>query len=317
MPISDPMRRMFVALAALLLLAATAPRPARADKASECLHGWSGPALTPGQTRIACVDDDPACDMDPTAGVCRIEVGVCLNQSDATGRCAPRELDGYQVENAQPDTDPRHVFEFQALQDQVNATALPLDPGEQDACVGPVTMFLPLEVKIRKQRASYRKSKQTLRAGVWGPEAARDDDALALRCLPAAGSDPCAQVGSTLQHLEQHVFAPTCSRDTCHTGPQSDHTLSLLPGEAFLNLVGVQPDNLVARLAGKLRVDAGDPDNSFILDKLRGDLEPDMGERMPRGLPRIPAREIALVEAWIRAGAPETGFVEGIGCQAP
>ena len=73
----------------------------------------------------------------------------------------------------------------------------------------------------------------------------------------------------------------------------------------------------MARLAGKLRVDPGNPGNSFILDKLRGDLLENEGERMPRGLPKIPAREIALVEAWIAAGAPATGFVDGIGCQAP
>jgi hypothetical protein len=90
-----------------------------------------------------------------------------------------------------------------------------------------------------------------------------------------------------------------------------------LPGESYAFLVGVQPDNLPARMAGKLRVDPGDPENSFLLDKLRGTLAPDEGERMPRALAKLPAREIALVEAWIAAGAPAAGFVPELGCQGP
>lgn len=317
-PISDPMRAAPRALLAALALALAAPGAAEAAAADECLHGFAGGAVpTVGKQRIRCVDGDPACDDEPLPGVCRIDVGVCLNRTDPSGRCAGRDLESYLVDNVQPDTDPRHIFEFQALQDLVNSVGLPLAAAESDECLGPVAMLLPLEVRIKKGGARYAPSKQKLHGTVRGLEGEQDDDKLPLQCVPASGSDPCAGVTSTLDHLERHVFAPTCSRDTCHSGPQSQHSLSLLPGESYAFLVGVQPDNLPARMAGKLRVDPGNPDNSFLLDKLRGTLAVNEGERMPRSLPRLPAREIALVEAWIAAGAPAAGFVPGLGCQAP
>lgn len=322
-PICDPMRsaasRRLLLAALALALAAPAAGPASAAKArSRCLHAFEGPAIpAAGKPKVRCVDNDPACDSDPTPGRCRIEVSVCLNRSDPSGRCTSAELDGYVIDNVHPDTDPRHVFEFQALQDLVNSVALPVDAEDTDECVGPVSIVLPLEVRIAKRGAKYAKSKQKLHGRVRGPGGARDDDKLPMKCVPAPGFDPCAGVTSTLDHLERHVFAPTCSRDTCHSGPQLEHTLSLLPGEAHANLVDVLPDNLAARLAGKKRVDPGNPDNSFLLDKLRGTLGPDEGVRMPHSLKRLPKREIALVEAWIAAGAPASGFVPGIGCQAP
>jgi hypothetical protein len=306
--------RFFLALALAL---SGSPETARASKVLECLHALTSPALAPGAKKIKCVDNDPACDVDPAVGVCRIQVGACVNTMDASGRCTPRDLDSYLVANVQPDTDARHVFEFMALQDAVNSMALPADPEDVDQCVGPIEMWLPLEVKIGKKSAAYKKSKQTVKATVHAQDATTDADALPIQCVPAPGSDPCDQVTSTLQHLEKHVFAPTCSRQTCHSGPQSDHSLSLIEGESHLNLVGIMPDNLQARLAGKLRVAAGDLGRSFILDKLRGDLLENEGDRMPRGLAKIPNGKIALVEAWIAAGAPATGFVDGDACGTP
>jgi hypothetical protein len=306
-------------LAALALLGlALGARPASAAADEECLHAFSAAALpATGRPRIRCTDNDPACDADPTLGVCQIAVGVCLNASDASGRCAPRELDAYEIENVQPDSEAGHDFEFQTLQDAVTSLGMPVDPDELDVCVGPVAQVLHLAVRVGTKGARFGKGKEKLHGTVGGPDGADDEDTLPLTCLPAKGTDACQGATSTLDFLERRVFAPTCSRDTCHVGPQSDHTLSLLPSEAHLNLVGVQPDNVTARRAGKLRVDPGNPDNSFLLDKLRGTLDPDEGERMPRGLAKTSGREIALIEAWIAAGAPATGFVAGPGCQGP
>jgi hypothetical protein len=313
----ERMGRVSALAAGLLLAAAVPPAAALAGKAEECLQVLGSPALPLGGKKIKCVDNDPACDVDPTVGVCRVPVGVCLNATDPTGRCAPRDLDSYLVANVQPDTDARHVFEFMTLQDAVSSMALPADSDDVDECVDPIEMWLPLEVKIGKKKAAYKKTKLTVSATVHAQDATTDVDALPIQCVPAPGSDPCDQVTSTLQHLEKHVFAPTCSRQTCHSGPQSDHSLSLIEGESHLNLVGIMPDNLQARLAGKLRVAAGDPGRSFLLDKLRGDLLENEGEPMPRGLKKITNGEIALVEAWIAAGAPAAGFVEGDACGNP
>ena len=38
------------------------------------------------------------------------------------------------------------------------------------------------------------------------------------------------------------------------------------------------------------------------------------GERMPRGLKRLDPLRIQLVQDWIAAGAPATGFVSAVGC---
>lgn len=81
--------------------------------------------------------------------------------------------------------------------------------------------------------------------------------------------------------------------------------------------LGVPPTNLAAQTAGKLRVDPGNPANSFILDKLNGTLLPGEGDRMPLQLKRLPDNAIQLVEEWVAAGAPETGFVAPSGCPGP
>jgi hypothetical protein len=314
------------ALAVCLLAAASGPpAPAAAQlvrgggaRARDCLAEFAA-AAAGGTRRIRCVDNDPACDADAALGACRFEVGVCLNASDPElPGCAPGDLESYLVENVQPDTDPRHVFEFQALQDAVDLLGLPLGPADTDACTGAVAMRLPLEVRIRRGGARYRKLARTLRASARGPGGVADEDALPMACLPAKGADPCSGITSTLDQIERHVFeGEGCSRQTCHNAPQSPHGLALLPGETFAALVGVEPANVSARLAGKLRVDPGRPANSYLVDKLRGRLSSDEGARMPKDLPALPEREIRLVEAWIEAGAPAAGFVGELGCPGP
>ena len=106
-------------LALVALLAAPGPAGA-GERAADCLAAFAASA-SDGR-RIRCVDGDPACDTDPTPGVCRFEVSVCLNVPDPELRCAPQELEHFEVENVQPDTDPHHDFEFGALQTAVTAS---------------------------------------------------------------------------------------------------------------------------------------------------------------------------------------------------
>lgn len=297
----------------LPLLAFAAALPAGAgERATECLAAFV--ASAGDGRRIRCVDGDPACDLDPAPGVCRFDVSVCLNVPDPKLRCAPQELERYDVENVQPDTDPRHDFEFETLQTAVDVLGFPIDAAETGVCSGPVAMILPLEVRVRKDGARYRSFAKTLRADAFGPGDPLDRDALPMKCLPARGSDPCAGVGSTFEQIERHVFTG-CTRDTCHNAPGGGHTLALVAGEAYSNLVGVTPNSSTAAAAGRLRVDPGDADNSFLLHKLRGTLVPGEGARMPRDLPKLPEKKIRLIEAWIEAGAPATGFVPGLGCR--
>jgi hypothetical protein len=299
-------------LLVLLALLASAPAARAGERATECLAAFAPSAGD--ARRIRCVDGDPACDADPTPGVCRFDVAVCLNVADPQLRCTPQDLERYDVENVQPDTDPRHDFQFETLQTAVNVLGFPIGAAETDVCTGPVAMVLPLEVRVRRRGARYRSFAKTLRADTYGPADPLDHDELPMKCLPAEGADPCAGVTSTLDQLERHVFTG-CTRDTCHNAPGGGHTLTLLPGQAFENLVGVTPSNGIAAAAGKLRVDPSNPDNSFLLHKLRGTLGPGEGARMPRDLPKLPAKKLELVAAWIEAGAPATGFAPGVGCQ--
>lgn len=324
MPILPGMRR-FPALVSLFLAAALGP-PASGQvrgggpKATDCLTQFVAPAnKPPGRPRkVRCVDGDPACDAEPAPGICHIAVDVCFNAlTPDLPDCQPRELEFYEVRNVQPDTDPRHDFEFQALEDQAGAFVLPVAANEMDACTGPVTMILKMPARVKKSGARFQKAKEMLETAALGPGGWRDDDRLSMHCIPDKAVDACAGVTSTFDQLQQHVFDRSCNRQTCHSAAQLEHTLSLAPGEAYAALVGAAPDDGTALAAGKARVFPGDLSRSYLLDKLRGDLGPTQGLRMPRDLPRLPRKTLRLVEEWIEAGAPETGFVSSIGCQGP
>jgi hypothetical protein len=309
----------------LLAVAATtgATTPGGGSKLTDCLAEFAGtPANRPAThpRDIRCVDGDATCDEDPTPGVCGFHVGVCLNVTDAAfPACAPADLEGYAVENEQPDTNPRHDFDFQGLEDELVFLTLPVAASQQNVCTANVPMSVYLPVRFQKGGAAWRKGKKTIRATLTGENPAIvDEDKMKLTCLPAEGSSPCDGVTSTFDQIQQTIFTPvSCARSTCHNTAQEPHNMSLAPDEAYGYLVGVSPTNLVAQNAGKLRVDPGNPANSFILDKLHGTLLPGEGDPMPLQLKRLPDNAIRLIEEWITAGAPATGFVAPSGCPGP
>lgn len=302
---------------ALAVAPAAALVPGGGAPTTDCLVEFGGtPATHPAKKprEIRCVDNDPTCDGDPDRGACQFTVAACLNVTDpALPLCGPADLEEFFVENEQPDTNPLHDFDFQALEDQVTFSLLPLEASQQNVCSSGVAMSIYLPIRIRNGGASWTKGRKILRT-----EAGADADKLRMRCLPAPDTTPCDEVTSTFDQIQRMVFHPTsCGRSTCHNVRQGEHDLSLAPGEAFANLVGVPPANVVAAAAGKLRVDPGHPENSFLLDKVRGALAAGEGVQMPYGLKKLPSLTVRLLEEWIAAGAPETGFVAPTGCPAP
>ena len=110
-----------------------------------------------------------------------------------------------------------------------------------------------------------------------------------------------AEMGPTLDEIQANVFTPTCSVSGCHTGPMG----GTLPGgmdltsadASFTNLVGV-PSIQVPELS---RVEAGDPDNSYLVQKLEGTASE--GEQMPFGGTPLDQAVIDDIRQWIAEGA--------------
>jgi hypothetical protein len=123
--------------------------------------------------------------------------------------------------------------------------------------------------------------------------------------LAACGGDdpqPVSRIDPTFASIQAEVFTPTCAVSGCHDVSQREAGLCLAASDSYGDLVGVEPTTNSARMAGKLRIDPGNPENSFLLDKLRG---PDFneGHRMPYNGPYLSAEDIAVIETWIEDGA--------------
>jgi hypothetical protein len=93
----------------------------------------------------------------------------------------------------------------------------------------------------------------------------------------------------------QPIFNSRCI--TCHSGASAPQGLRLDANNSYANLVDV-PSNEVPSL---LRVEPGDPDNSYLVQKVEGTA--DVGGQMPLGGPPLSASTIALIRQWISDGA--------------
>jgi hypothetical protein len=105
-------------------------------------------------------------------------------------------------------------------------------------------------------------------------------------------------LGPTLPQIQAVVFTPTCATVTCHFGGVPAAGLNLEDGNSYANLVGVTSSQDV----NFMRVNPGDPDNSYLVRKLEGNgtvatIMP------PTGM--LPAAQIQAIRDWIAAGAPE------------
>jgi len=306
----------------VLLIGFAAPAyaltPGGGGATTDCLAEFGGtPANQPVSRprEIRCTDNDAACDDDPALGICRFRVEVCLNVTDpALPACAPQVLEDFFVENEQPDTNPKHDFDFQALEDQLNFLVLPIEASDTDVCSGELQMNLRLPIQPSRTGGRWRRGRKAIESTLSGPSDVRDDDRFKMTCVPGADTTPCDGVTSTFEQIQRQIFTPTCALPTCHNVAQAEHQLSLAEGEAYANLVGVPAANPTANAAGLERVTPGDPANSFLVRKLRGILVDGEGVRMPRDLKPLHHLHLELIEEWIAAGAPETGFATAIGC---
>jgi len=99
--------------------------------------------------------------------------------------------------------------------------------------------------------------------------------------------------------IQAHVFTPICT--VCHAGADAPHGLRLDAANSYDLLVGVPS----VEVPGLLRVKPGEPDSSYVIQKLEGHAA--VGARMPLGGPYLSGDVIADIRQWITAGALRSG----------
>lgn len=291
---------------------------------TDCLLALSVDANFPlaNPKQVRCVDGDPACDDDGVVnGVCDLRVQVCAN-STFNPSCTLSGLQAVTVEHALDNGDPRFDPDFQSLQTRLDTDfTYPVVSADECSTVGIV--HVPIKGPLGSHNAcGRRKKKLQLRAlSTGGPGGTKEDkDTLKLYCDPAPGNgcDPQLLFTSTFDRIQRQVFNQSCAVSGCHDSQSQAGGLLLETGAAYGNLVNQAPANFAAAGAGWLRVDvtpAGDPgnvDTSYVLRKLAGDLpDPSYGARMPFGRPKLHASLRDVIERWIQADAPASGWVPG------
>ena len=113
---------------------------------------------------------------------------------------------------------------------------------------------------------------------------------------------PAASTAPTLSAIQTQIFDPGCA--SCHTdvGRTPSGGTNLKAGASFAALVNV-PSNAKA---GAIRVIPGNPNGSYLIQKLEGDAGI-VGTRMPRtGPPFLTDAQVKMIRDWIAAGAPNS-----------
>lgn len=107
------------------------------------------------------------------------------------------------------------------------------------------------------------------------------------------------QLQPTIESIQAQVFTPRCATSGCHRGTAAEEGLQLDDAQtSYDNLVDVRS----VQSPLQFRVEPGDPDASYLIDKLEGTQA--SGTRMPQGQSSLSADTIAVIRQWIADGAP-------------
>jgi hypothetical protein len=273
------------------------------------------PASNPRHFR--CADGDP-CDGDRTVnGECKLPVSACGN-STFDSRCTSPGVGSIVVDHAIDNGEPKFDPEFQALQNVIDS-GIDIDADTPDDC----TAVIDFHVRVQGPFAgnACRPGRKLLRITTesdFSGGTVKDRDRLRMICDPSpSGCDPMAFYTSAFDRIQRQIFDQSCAVSGCHDSQSYEESGQLLLENAYNNLINVTPDNDAAQGAGWLRVNqtsptTGDPQTSFLFRKVDHDLpSPDYGLGMPRLRPKLDQSLIDVIEAWIIAGAPATGWPPG------
>ena len=111
----------------------------------------------------------------------------------------------------------------------------------------------------------------------------------------APGTGGGGALTADFDSIQANVFTPICT--VCHIGATAPHGLRLDAANSYDLLVGI-PSVEVPSLS---RVKPGDPDNSYVIQKLEGHAA--VGARMPFGGPYLAGDVVAVIRQWITDGA--------------
>src|SRR5688572_15597314 len=284
--------------------------------ATECLLTLDAPVnYRPERPRHVLCSDGGPCDEDGTVnGVCEFSVAVCSNHMTFDDRCTYSGVQSVAVQHAFDDGDPKFDPDFQALQSRIDSQIAP--PTTFTVCTAPTAIRVPIRGPLGTVCGRGTKKLRITTVSMPPPAGAprSDKDKLKLMCEPAPvdGCDPQTLFPGTFDRIQKQILNQSCAVSGCHDSQTLAGGMTLEQGTAYAALVGVAPSNTAADGAGWLRVAPGDPATSFVFHKLTGDLpDASFGARMPWGKPKLDQLLIDVIELWIAAGAPETGWVAG------
>lgn len=282
---------------------------------TDCLTTFLGEPNVPvaAPRHFRCADGD-SCDADGVVnGECQFSIAACVNSSFDPARCTTNGVASVSVDHAIDNGEPKFDPDFQALQTRINGLGFPNTTA--DACALPTNIRVALKGPLARNSCftgTKTLSLETQSVPQLG-SVFRDVDSVRLRCDPSPilGCDPQTFYASTYDRVQRQIFNQSCALSGCHDSQTRAAGLLLESGASFANLVGVAPINGAALTAGWKRVTPADPMTSLLYRKLKTLPSGGYGARMPRGRRQLNPSLIAVVERWIEAGAPETGWVPG------
>lgn len=133
---------------------------------------------------------------------------------------------------------------------------------------------------------------------------AGNGEGLDVNGRPPSSSDPDGPLTADFESIQAHVFTPICT--ACHVGATAPQGLRLDEANSYDLLVGVASNEVPALQ----RVKPGDPDNSYIIQKLEGRAA--VGAQMPFGGPPLSQATIDVIRQWITDGTQPPASASGV-----